>query len=255
MYLKKKIYIKKKKKKNTYITGMSEEEMIMNELSKQLKSQNLMNDGVQECIDEITSKYEEIDIDVDIITNMLSSCMSSPKANSKTRDPTSLSFLVDREMTQSQCIRLGIEIETTLRNIIIENTSFVNIRPKNKKGNKERDHLFCDHENKTIYYAELKANINLDTEKSKSTYKKCLSIVEELKIEYPEYDVKWCLLAFRYIDNTKIPNNMKNKYASISENLFGINDYFKMLGLNYKYTERTYKNKFINTIATHHFFQ
>ena len=234
---------------------MSEEEMIMNELSKQLKSQNLMNDGVQECIDEITSKYEEIDIDVDIITNMLSSCMSSPKINSKMRDPTSLSFLVDREMTQSQCIRLGIEIETTLRNFITQETSFENIRPKNKKGNKERDHLFCDHENKIIYYAELKANINLDTEKSKSTYKKCLSIVEELKIEYPEYDVKWCLLALRYIDNTKIPNNMKKRYSSISENLFGINDYFKMLGLNYKYTERTYKNKFINTIATHHFFQ
>jgi hypothetical protein len=82
------------------------EQMIMNEISKKLKDQNLMNDGVQECIDETMCKYEEIDVDVDIITNMLSSCMSSPKANSKTRDPSSLSFLVDRGMSQSQCINI-----------------------------------------------------------------------------------------------------------------------------------------------------
>ena len=42
-----------------------------------------------------------------------------------------------------------------------------NIKSNTKKGDKETDHLFIDDLNKNIYYAELKSNLNLDTEKRK----------------------------------------------------------------------------------------
>ena len=103
------------------------------------------------------------------------------KSNVK-KDFNSLSYLVDKSLSQSDCIKLGIAVEKVFSDMILKYTHLVNIKPKNIKDKKEKDHLFMDVENKTIYYSELKANINLDTEKSKSTYKKCFSIVEELKL-------------------------------------------------------------------------
>lgn len=169
------------------------------------------------------------------------------KSNKK-KDENSLSSLINRKLSQSDCIKLGNGLEKLLCDIILKNTSLKNIKQKNSKGRKERDHLFCDEENKIIYYAELKSNINLDTEKSKSTYVKCLHIVEELRLEYPEYKIEWCLLACRYISNDKIPEVLKNKYKEIKENLFGINDYLNLLHINKLFTKNSY-SIFLNKIA------
>ena len=51
----------------------------------------------------------------------------------------------------------------------MKNTQYKNIKEKNTKGKKETDHLFMDVNNKIIYYAEIKSNLNLDTEKSNET--------------------------------------------------------------------------------------
>ena len=162
-------------------------------------------------------------------------------SSNKERDVNSLSYLINRDMSQSECIKLGLGVESLLQDLVIGYGNLMNIKPKNKKGVKERDHLFKDEAKKIIYYAELKANINLDTEKCKSTYLKCLHIAGELQEKYPEYEIKWCLLGYRYTDFTKIPTNIQNKYSSIKENVFGINQYLHMLGIDLTFDEDYYK--------------
>lgn len=91
------------------------------------------------------------------------------KSNKK-KDINSLSYLLDTIISQSDCIKLGIGCERILCDFILSNAQHLsNIKPINKKGSKERNHLFIDTKNKIIFYAELKGNINLDTEKSIET--------------------------------------------------------------------------------------
>jgi oligoendopeptidase F len=169
--------------------------------------------------------------------------------SNKKKDENSLSYLVDSiPLSQSDCIKLGTGFEKLLADIVMQNTTLVNIKTKNEKGVKEKDHLFMDTENKVIYYAELKANLNLDTEKSKSTYQKCQHIVEELHNAYPDYDLRWCLLGYRYTNKEKMSKVINTKYKEISENVFGINEYLQMVGVAHVFTEEKYK-EFINRIA------
>ena len=85
---------------------------------------------------------------------------------------------------------------------------------------------------KQLCYAELKSNLNLDTEKSKVTIKKCLEVYEELKILYPNYIIKWNLVTFRYINRKIIPDKILYKYE-YNDNVIGINDYYIFTNENY----------------------
>jgi len=84
---------------------------------------------------------------------------------------------------------------------------------------------------KIIYYAEIKSNLNLDTEKSKSTIKKCIEIKDELKRKYEEYEIKMCLVGIRYYTKNIIPNTIIKKYNDIYENVCGINEYLQTLNI------------------------
>lgn len=168
--------------------------------------------------------------------------------SSKKRNKDSLSYLVSRTLSQSDCIKLGNAVEKILCEFILEFSNLFNIKQRNFKGKKEKDHLFCDYTNKIIYYAELKGNLNLDTEKSKSTYIKCLHIVNELKSMYPKYDIKWCLLGYRYITYNHMPNNIRRKYLLIKNNVIGINEYFDLLNIKFNFTNETFI-EFLNNIA------
>jgi hypothetical protein len=184
-----------------------------------------------------------------IINNLINNniYINNCKKNNK-KDVNSISFLINKTLSQSECIKLGYGIEKVLCDIIKEFTTLINIRPKNTKGNKEKDHLFYDEKNKVIYYAELKSNINLYTEKSKMTYTKCLDIIENLKTEYNDCEIKWCIVACRYIRKEDIPKNLIKKFEKVKDNLFGINDYFKMLNLNLKFNIKNYC-LFLNKIS------
>lgn len=173
--------------------------------------------------------------------------ISNCKSNKK-KDPNSLTSLITKQLSQSDCIKLGNGCEKLFIDIILQKSKLKNIKPKNKKGKKERDHLFEDEDNKIIYYSELKANINLDTEKSKSTYSKCQSIVKELHEEYPNHTIKWCLLGYRYLDYKDIPEVIQKKYGPIKDNLFGVNQYLSMLNIDLQFTNETYKS-FLNKMA------
>ena len=145
------------------------------------------------------------------------------KSNKK-KDVGSISYLIKLNLSQSDCIKLGNAVEKIFYDIILYyNTKLKDIKTKNKKGQREKDHLLCDEHNKIIYYAEFKSNINLDTEKSKSTNEKILNNVMDLKKTYPSYIIKWGLVSCRYTNSKNIPTKLKYKYKTIINNLFGIN--------------------------------
>jgi hypothetical protein len=92
-------------------------------------------------------------------------------------DYESIKSLLDFPITQSQSIRLGTAIENILRDMISSKSSWVDIKPANQTGEKERDHLFRLDD--VTIYAELKSNLNLDSEKKKATREKAKHIAAE----------------------------------------------------------------------------
>lgn len=192
------------------------------------------------CGDNFDELYSIIDNN-----SYIKNCKSN-----KNKDIHSLSSLIDIPLSQSDCIKIGNGVEKVLIDIILaKNKELKNIKAKNKKGEKETDHLFIDEKNKVIYYAELKSNLNLDTEKCKSTSQKCINILEDLKTKYPEYDCKMFLVGLRYFSKDNISKIINNKYTSISQHLVGINDYLSNLNIDCLPNEEYYK-KFINHIST-----
>jgi hypothetical protein len=76
------------------------------------------------------------------------------KKSTKNKDINYLSYLLENEISQSDCIKLGNAIEYVLNDIILlYNTNLVSIKEKNCKGEKEKDHLYKDENQKIIYYA------------------------------------------------------------------------------------------------------
>jgi hypothetical protein len=163
---------------------------------------------------------------VDDIYNLL-----DDKYFNKTKgtDINSLKYLIDIPITQSSAIKLGFVLEKTLLDQILKYTILENIKGKNCKGEKEKDHLLKDETNKIIYYAELKGNLNLDTEKSRATMNKCILIYNNLTEQYPLYDIKMSLVSLRFLSSTKISRTIKKKYGKIISNILGLNDYLEML--------------------------
>ena len=169
------------------------------------------------------------------------------------KDFHSLSYLIDQDLSQSSCIKIGHGVEKVFNDYILSNTNLISIKPKNSKGEKEKDHLFIDEEKKIIYYAELKSNLYLDTGKSKSTSKKCLDIKQELVRKYPEYIIKMFLVGIRYYEKVIMPPIILKKYSNIPENLCGVNDYFKNLGINELFIDENDYKEFLNSLASNMF--
>lgn len=157
-------------------------------------------------------------------------------------DKSSLRYLVNKNLTQSECIRLGYAVEKMLSDLVMSlNKQTTNIKEKNKKGVKETDHLFLYKDN--VIFSEIKTNLNLDTEKTKSTVDKCKSISERLAKMYPE-KINWKIVGARYA--TKIPCNIIKKYKC--NNICSVNEYLELFDTDFKFTESEYQ-KWINCIA------
>lgn len=190
-------------------------------------------------------KFINTDNLLEIINN--NKYINNIKSN-KNKNTESLSYLVDIKLSQSDCIKLGFCLEKILLDLILYNTNYVNIKNKNIIHKKETDHLFLDNINKIIYYAELKSNLNLDSEKSKYTCYKCNEIHKELQIEYPNYKIVWNLVSLRYLNKNDLSKNIRNKYNNISNNIIGLNEYLKILKINLIFSNKEYKN-FIKLIV------
>ena len=87
-----------------------------------------------------------------------------------------------------------------------------------------------------MYYAEIKTNINLDTEKAKATVTKSSQIQEELRVEYPGHTIKRTIVTPTFLHTDDVPPVVRAKYASIGDDLLGLNQYLEHLGINLKFT-------------------
>jgi hypothetical protein len=174
--------------------------------------------------------------------------------SNKKKDKNSLSYLIEKNLSQSDCIKTGIGMENIIKDIILhENKNLINIKEKNSKGDKEFDHLFKDDINKIIYYAELKSNLNLDTEKCKSTSNKCKDNLKILQEKYKDYKIIMFLVGLRYTNKNNIPRTIEKKYLEINNNLVGINEYLEnLLNIKLYFDDITYKN-FINILVNEMF--
>jgi len=152
------------------------------------------------------------------------------KIQSHNNESRSLSSLIKEPLNQSCKIRMGIGLESVLLDYIVKNNNNLeSIKTKNIKGSKEKDHLFRDDVNKIIYYAEIKSNLMLDSEKTPSTRKKVSEIIDELSAEHEGYKIVGNLVVLRYTSVDKIPHDIINKYTNTK--VVGINDYLSLLGV------------------------
>jgi len=150
----------------------------------------------------------------------------------------SISSLISIPLTQSQCIRLGTVVEKLLREFIGSHAGIKNIRPANRKGQKERDHLFDVGGNKI--YAELKCNLNLDTEKKKKTCKKVKRISTEESCD-------GYLLAVRYLN--EVPQRIMKSYSSV--NVISLDEYFALFNLQCPFGSDLNFKIWLNQVARH----
>ena len=214
------------------------------ELINILNKINILRDKIINHI--IKEDVKKIDEENPENKELIENHFSQKKKNNvkSNNDEYSLSFLVKDHpinfiLTQSDKIKLGNECEQLLVKHIIKKSNFTDIKPKNKKGESEKDHLF-ENELKVIY-SEIKSNIYLDTEKRKATKLKIKKINEELKTEYKNKLIESYLVATRYLNKIDIPLQMSTKsYSEI--NLISVNDYLEKFGIQNKFTEEEYKN-------------
>lgn len=169
------------------------------------------------------------------------------KSNKK-KEFNSLSYLINCNLSQSENIKLGFGLEKILSDIILyENKNLLSINTtKSIKNIKQKDHLFINEKLKIIYYAELKSNLNLDTEKSKSTSNKCLSIFKELKEKFPNYKIKMNLVGTRYYSKALIPEKIIKKFKFKP---VGLSEYMKELKVNFLIKNEEEYKLFLNYLV------
>lgn len=163
------------------------------------------------------------------LTEFLNTIKTCPK---KGRDPSSLSFLVKRDISQSAAIRLGVVLEEVF-NIVIseyfqERFTRSNLK-RNVKGERQKDLLMINETDKSIIYAELKANINLDTQKAPATVASTIKVVQDY--EAGGYTIQGYVLSLRYLKTSDIPKNLVKKYQAFDAHpnikLIGIQDFMR----------------------------
>lgn len=207
---------------------------------------------------KVSNKYKQITkvICLDTILSDFVAIERNKFRNGKD-DNESLSILIDTPLCQSEKIQFGCRMENILSTFIMRNSLYKNIREKKSKGKKETDHLFMDVDRKIIYYAELKSNLNLDTEKSAETVRKCLKIEKMLIDKYPGYEIRMFLVGLRHLTSSTIRKEVKSKYNEISNKLIGVNEYLLKIGIQQQEefrNEKNYKifiNKFVEMLRSH----
>lgn len=154
-------------------------------------------------------------------TNIQKYLATIKRCDKKERDPTSLSYLIPRTISQSACIRLGNVLEDVLNLYLEERLEGYtrNTSQKNAKGERQKDILF--QKDKIVLYGEIKANINLDTQKSKAT-------IESIQKVHNEYLAAGLtptsyLVCLRYLRTADVPAVIAKKYTGIR--LVGISDF------------------------------
>jgi hypothetical protein len=130
---------------------------------------------------------------------LLMECFDEEKKKAKSTSLIKI-WLDSPELPQSSLIAFGKMFEKWVSHLASEKYEVLTldkdlyITPKGefvekKKGNKDIDNLFIDHENNFVYYNEIKCNLNLDSEKKIVTAKKVRYIEQHLKNIFPAYKI------------------------------------------------------------------
>jgi len=176
-----------------------------------------MNDLLEKCL--ITKEH---------IDNM----NHIPKKKNK-----NLGDLLGKQITQSQSVKFGKIFESFIKNILIQldiNVFNVNLIEMNiEKNKKDVDLLF--ELGDTIYYFELKCNLNLDSEKFKVTDDKIQKIKYQLHQQYNKPVEGYCMTC--WYDDSNIVNKLKSQ-------IFFMKDFFELINLDI--SEETYYNTLKN---------
>lgn len=179
------------------------------------------------------------------------------KCEKKGRDPTSLSSLVKHDISQSAAIRLGNVLEEifniAISRFLTEKFVRSNLK-KNTKGERQKDVLMINEETKEVIYAEIKANINLDTQKAPATVKSTIDVVKDY--EAKGYTVTGYVIALRYLSTGEVPKTLAKKFSMFDDHanvqLIGIKDFLAKV-LDEPIVElSSYENysEFLTTLAT-----
>ena len=151
----------------------------------------------------------------------------------------SINTLVNIGVTQSQSIRIGTSIEDLLRIYISSTSSWNDVKPPNVKGKKERDHLFSrtlENGKTEKIYAELKSNLQLDSEKRSKTAEKVKSIVHEENCD-------GYITALRHFSSDTLNKSRHvNFYTEREVDVLSVEEYFNVLNIACPFeNEESYK--------------
>lgn len=157
--------------------------------------------------------------------------------------PGSITYLLygEKPSEQSINIKMGYFGEYLAKKLVSKSKFSLlkcgvqTITAKNKEK-KDLDLIFEDNINKIIYYRELKANIDLDTEKLPATINKCKEIKEKYLIEnYKDYEINCAILNWSVYDNTILDNTLKNKINKIKNkiNVEHMSDFLQLVEIDW----------------------
>jgi hypothetical protein len=140
---------------------------------------------------------------------------------------------------QSVSIKFGKVFENMFIEHIKNHNDFelgdIGVQKTSQGKKKDFDLVFIDTKNNTVYYRELKANINLDSEKLPATIQKVKFLERELNKKYPTYKIDSGVLcpsvySLFDLDGSKI----SNKPAIFEKGGVKVNfacDLFSILGI------------------------
>lgn len=180
--------------------------------------------------------------------------------NKVTRNDSSMSSLIQYKLSQSQCIRIGNALEKILHYWIEheQDVPWNRLATPVKKNEHQQDILMVHKNNQEVIYAEIKANIELDTEKVSKTIMKVRNVHHILGAKHPTCKVHSFLISGRYLTYDDIPQDLVRRYASLYDegiHLLGINDFLSRVGISYQFSGYEEYRHFWTGIAKHMFFR
>lgn len=178
---------------------------------------------------------------MDDIFKLTNDYFSTRKPRKPVNDFESIRSLIEFPMDQSQSIRLGTAVENILRKTISSKSKWVDIKPKNQPGEKERDHLFQLGD--VTIYAELKSNLNLDSEKKKATLEKAMSIAKE-------EHTQGIIVALRhYSHETLSQSSCTNFYEKSDLKVLPVVEYLNLFSMENPFGSYDGYKKWLNYVA------
>tara|TARA_R100001510_G_C7652026_1_gene209838 strand:- start:1259 stop:1867 length:609 start_codon:yes stop_codon:yes gene_type:complete len=171
------------------------------------------------------------------------------KEKTKLTEPGSLKYLFwgPEKSEQSIVIQFGQSLQRMVIHEIEKNKNFSMLQSGvqklvGMKKKKDVDLLFKNNKTNVIYYRELKANIELDTEKLPATSDKVKLLSKHLKQTYPNHELDFgvlCLSIYEKdnIKQKKILNKIK-QFENSGVNISFAKDIFDIL--SFKTTDKEY---------------